>query len=244
MSVSETMTVLNGLGQSHAISPVMAGKELTRSFRSGDSNITVVSDVSIELYAGQVTVLMGPSGSGKSTLLHLLAGLDTPTTGVVEFEGRPLGDFGDARLADWRARHVGFVLQRNNLVPTLTVEENVAAPLLISGTRRGRALARARTLLAAVNLQERAGAWPMSLSGGEAARAAVARACVAQPRVIFADEPTGALDRQSGQAVLALFNERVRQAGAAALVVTHDPEVAAAADRVHHIRDGVLRDVA
>jgi ABC-type lipoprotein export system ATPase subunit len=238
------MPIIHGFPSSHAGAPVLAGKGLTRSFRSGDTDIAVIRGVDIELYAGQVTVLMGPSGSGKSTLLHVLAGLDTPTTGAVEFEGRALHDRSEGELADWRARYVGFVLQRNNLVPTLTVEENVAAPLLIAGTRRGKALARARTLLTAVNLQERAGAWPASLSGGEAARAAVARACVAQPRIIFADEPTGSLDRNSGQTVLALFNERVRQAGAAALVVTHDPEVAAAADRVHHICDGVLTDVA
>ena len=220
--------------------PILTGKNLTRSFRSGDTNVTPVRDANIELCAGEVTVLMGPSGSGKSTLLHLLSGLDTPTSGVVEFRGRPLLELSEAKRSDWRARHAGFVLQRNNLVPTLTVEENVAAPLLISGTKRAAAMARARLMLAAVGLQARATAWPASLSGGEAARAAVARACVAKPQVIFADEPTGSLDRQSGQTVLALLASRVRQDGAAALVVTHDPEVAAAADRVFHICDGVL----
>lgn len=217
---------------------VIAGTDLHKTYGEGDSAVEAVRGVDIELVAGEITVLMGPSGSGKSSLLHLLSGLDTPTSGVVTFDGTSLADMSERELAKWRAEHVGFVLQRNNLIPTLTLEENVAAPLLLAGTGRSEALGRAREMLATVGLGGRTTYWPAQVSGGEAARAAVARACAGKPRVIFADEPTGALDSENSRAVLDLFTAQVREAGAAALVVTHDPMVAEAGDRVLRLVDG------
>lgn len=224
------------------LEPVLSAVGVTKEYGAGESAVSAVRGVDLDLMAGQITVLMGPSGSGKSTLMHLLAGLERPTSGEVMFEGRALGDFADDELASWRARHAGFVLQRNNLVPTLTVEENVAAPLMLTGMPRGRALGRARLRLAELGLDRRGRHWPSAVSGGEAARTAVARAVVGTPRVVFADEPTGALDSASSAVVIELLVEQVRASGAAALVVTHDPTVAEAGDRVVRIVDGRIED--
>lgn len=227
----------NGTGRVGSEAAI-AGRELRKTYGDGDNAVEAVRGVDIALTAGEITVLVGPSGSGKSTLLHLLSGLDTPTSGTVTFDGRSLADMGEKELAAWRAEHVGFVLQRNNLIPTLNLEENVAAPLILAGRSRGEAVERAREMLTTVGLGGRTAHWPSMVSGGEAARAAVARACAGKPRVIFADEPTGALDSENSRAVLELFTDQVRKARAAALVVTHDPMVAAAGDRVLRLVDG------
>lgn len=223
-------------------SPIVRGEGLRKVYGEGDAAVEAVRGVDLELLAGQITVLMGASGSGKSSLLHLLSGLDTPTEGTVWLDGRPMADFADAEIARWRALHMGFVLQQNNLMPMLTIEENVAAPLIMAGWRRGKALDRAGELLSAVGIYERRGHWPSGVSGGEAQRAAVARSCVGEPKVIFADEPTGSLDSSSGEAVLGIFRDIAKRTGAAALLVTHDQRVAAIGDRILKVRDGGLEE--
>jgi ABC-type lipoprotein export system ATPase subunit len=242
MSLSDTatrgVTTASANGSGRGATTVITGRDLRKTYGEADSAVEAVRGVDIALHAGEITVLVGPSGSGKSSLLHLLSGLDTPSSGTVSFDGKSLAEMKEKELAAWRAEHVGFVLQRNNLIPTLTLEENVAAPLILAGASRAEALERARDMLTVVGLGGRTKHWPAQVSGGEAARAAVARACAGNPRVIFADEPTGALDSENSRAVLELFTKLVRKTGVAALVVTHDPMVAAAGDRVLRLVDG------
>jgi ABC-type lipoprotein export system ATPase subunit len=222
---------------------LVVGRGLTKRYGTGEAATSALGGVDIDLRAGELTAVVGPSGSGKSTLMHLLSGLDTPTAGLVEFDGRNLADLSDRQLAACRARDMGFVLQHHNLIPSLTIVENVAAPLLLSGRRRGDAMTRAREMLEAVGVSHRADARPSEVSGGEAQRAAVARACAGRPRLIFADEPTGALDSASGAVVLDLFLQMVKRDGfATGLLITHDPAIAGGVDRVVHIRDGVIEN--
>jgi ABC-type lipoprotein export system ATPase subunit len=213
---------------------------ISKRHGTGDAAVQALHPCDVELFAGTITVIVGPSGSGKSTLMHVLSGLDTPTSGRVLLAGTPLSDLSKADRARWRARHMGFVLQRDNLIPSLSLEENVAAPLLLAGTRRREALARARAALADVDLVHRAHAFPATVSGGEAQRAAVARACAGSPRLIFSDEPTGALDSAASRIVLDLLMSRSARTGAATLLVTHDPAAARVADVVIRIEDGRL----
>jgi ABC-type lipoprotein export system ATPase subunit len=183
---------------------------------------------------------MGPSGSGKSTLLHIVSGLEQPTSGEVEIEGRNLARLPEREKARYRARKIGFVLQRDNLIPSLNLEENVAAPLLIAGWSAAKARARAREMLERVGIAGRSRAWPAEVSGGEAQRAAVARACAGSPVLIVADEPTGALDKANGASVLRLLRELATQTGAATMLVSHDVSVAATADEVLELIDGLI----
>jgi ABC-type lipoprotein export system ATPase subunit len=222
--------------------PFLSASGLVKRYGSGEASVIALDGVNLDLCAGELTAVVGPSGSGKSTLMHLLSGLDVPTEGRVTLDGHSLADMTDRELAKYRARFMGFVLQQNNLIPSLTIAENVAAPLIISGQRRSEAVRRARQLLEAVGLSHRADAWPSQVSGGEAQRAVVARACGGSPRFIFADEPTGALDTASGAVVLELFRRMVSDSGAAALLITHDPSVAAMADRTVRLRDGSVEE--
>jgi ABC-type lipoprotein export system ATPase subunit len=196
------------------------------------------------LWRGRIVALMGPSGSGKSTLLHIVSGLDRPTQGQVEIEGRDLSRVTEREMAGYRARKIGFVLQRDNLIPALNLEENVAAPLLIGGLGAAKARARGREMLERVGLSRHARAWPGEVSGGEAQRAAVARACAGRPALIVADEPTGALDKAAGANVLDLLRELAAATGAATLLVTHDPTVAGIADEVLLLVDGRIQEKA
>ncbi|HMI80895.1 MAG TPA: ABC transporter ATP-binding protein [Solirubrobacterales bacterium] len=217
---------------------LLEGVGLTKRYGSNGNVTVALEDCDVGVERGETLVVVGPSGSGKSTLLHLLAGLDRPTSGSAHLAGRDLGAMSDAEAARFRAEHLGFVLQRANLVPSLTVRENVAAPLMLSGLGRRKALRRADAMLARVGLGPRAGAFPAQVSGGEAQRAAVARACVAEPLVVFADEPTGAVDRASGEVVMGLFAELAREGGTSAVIVTHDPGIADRGDTVVRMLDG------
>lgn len=220
--------------------PVLRAVGISKTHGVGNAAVEALRTCSIELRPGTITVVVGPSGSGKSTLLHVLSGLDTPTTGRVWMVGAPLSELSETQRAHWRARHIGFVLQRDNLIPSLTLEENVAAPLILAGIARAEAIRRARETLDVVGLSHRAQSWPAIVSGGEAQRAAVARACAGTPRLIFSDEPTGALDSVSSEKVLDLFVKLSRRTNAAALLVTHDPAAAELADEVVRIEDGWL----
>jgi len=223
-------------------SAAVAAYDLTRRYGDGDSAVEAVRGVSLEVPAGQFTAIMGPSGSGKSTLMHLMAGLDRPTEGTVEIAGEDITSMGDKQLTLLRREHIGFVFQAFNLVPTLSAEENVTLPLSIAGRKLDRDWIDA--VIARMGLDERRSHRPAELSGGQQQRVAVARAIVAEPTVLFADEPTGNLDSKSSAEVLALLRDAVSAYGQTTVMVTHDAHAAAAADRVLYLADGqVVSDV-
>jgi putative ABC transport system ATP-binding protein len=196
---------------------------------------------SLDLAPGEIVSVMGPSGSGKSTLLHCAAGILAPDSGEVVFDGRSIGTLPDAERSRLRRTEFGFVFQFGRLVPELSCEENVSLPLRLSGTGRRRARDVARAWLERLEVSDVAGRLPGDVSGGQGQRVAVARALVSGPRVVFADEPTGALDSLNGERVMQLLTAAARQAGAAVVLVTHEPRVAAYADREVIVRDGRTR---
>lgn len=227
-----------GTGIDGAASVVLEASGLKKVYGDGEVQTTALDHCDVRVRRGELLMVVGPSGSGKSTLLHLLSGLDQPTSGRVVLDGVDLAEISDADAARLRATRLGFVLQRANLVPSLTVRENVAAPLMLSGVRRDEALKRADAMLERVGVAHRCAAFPGQVSGGEAQRAAVARSCIGEPAVIFADEPTGALDQAAGTVVMELFEEMARAAGAGAVIVTHDPSIAERGDAKLELLDG------
>jgi ABC-type lipoprotein export system ATPase subunit len=219
---------------------VVSGRGISREFEIGDTKVQALRECDLDVHAGEMLVIVGKSGSGKSTLCNVLSGIDRPTTGRVTLLEHDLASLSDAEMSLLRATRIGFILQRDNLVPWLTIEENVAAPLIFAGTSRRKAIATARGYLERTGLAHRAKSWPSLVSGGEAQRAAVARACISNPAVVFADEPTGALDRQNGEVVRQLFQELIRQQNTAGILVTHDADLAVDADTTVHMADGRL----
>lgn len=217
---------------------VVEAVAVTRAFRRGDTEVHALQGVDLAVAAGEFVAVTGPSGSGKSTLLHLIAGLDAPTTGVVRFEGVDLASLSDDARTLLRRRRVGFVLQFANLLPTLSVLENVSLPLLMDGARSAAVRDRAAELLDQVGLTHRADHRPDELSGGETQRATLARALLTRPALVVADEPTGALDSASGAAVLDLLRRAVDTDGQTVVLVTHEARAAAYADRVVALADG------
>jgi putative ABC transport system ATP-binding protein len=216
--------------------PVLAAHDLTKTFASGGRSLTVLDGVSFSVDPGATCAIVGPSGSGKTTLLGLCAGLDRPTRGTVTLDGTPLGPLSEDERAALRARSVGFVFQNFRLLPSLTARENVALPLDLRGDPGSRAAAEA--LLDRVGLADRASHYPTQLSGGEQQRVALARAFAGRPRLLFADEPTGNLDAETGATVESLLFELNREAGTALVVVTHDPELAARCGQTVRMRGG------
>jgi putative ABC transport system ATP-binding protein len=219
-----------------ATATAVAAAALSRTYGTGDSAVHALRGVSLDVPAGQFTAVMGPSGSGKSTLMHLLAGLDTADAGSVHIAGEDITRMSDRELTRLRRRHIGFVFQSFNLLPTLTAEENVALPLSIAGRKPDRAALDA--LLERMGLSSRRGHKPAQLSGGQQQRVAVARALITRPTVLFADEPTGNLDSTAGAAVLQLLRDAVDADGQTTVMVTHDARAAAIADRVLFLADG------
>ncbi len=213
---------------------ILTGRQLTRSFGATDA----LRGVDIEVDAGEVLAIMGPSGSGKSTLLHCLAGILRPDAGQVCFAGRRIDTLGERARSELRRQQFGFVFQFGQLVAELPAIENVMLPLLLAGRSRSQAREAAAQLLARLDLDGMARRRPGELSGGQAQRVAVARALVARPRVIFADEPTGSLDSLAGERVLDLLVDRAREQDASVVLVTHEARVAAYADREVIVRDG------
>jgi putative ABC transport system ATP-binding protein len=201
-----------------------------------------VRGVSLEVPAGEFTAIMVPSGSGKSTLMHLLAGLDRPTEGSVEIAGEDITAMSDKKLTLLRRKHIGFVFQAFNLVPTLTAEENVTLPLSIAGRKIDSSWV--ESVISRVGLEERRSHRPAEMSGGQQQRAAVARALVAEPTVLFADEPTGNLDSKSSAEVIDLLSEAATVYGQTIVMVTHDAGAAEAADRVVYLADGRVEEIA
>jgi putative ABC transport system ATP-binding protein len=214
--------------------------EITRRYIEGERTHTVLDRASGEIRRGEFVCLLGPSGSGKSTLLNLVAGIDAPDEGWVEVDGVRVTELGERERTLFRRERVGFVFQFFNLLPTLTVEENLLLPLELTGRIGGAERERARSLLAEVGLEARAGTFPDRLSGGEQQRVALCRALIHEPALILADEPTGNLDPETGERMLDLLDRLVRDAGRTLLAVTHSRELAAHADRVLHIDRGKL----
>lgn len=215
---------------------------LSRTFQVGETKVEALRGVSLEVPQGQFMALVGPSGSGKSTFLNLVGGLDRPTGGELWIDGVELGASKEKVLTKHRRQRVGFVFQSFNLLPRLTALENVALPLIFTGMAERDRLARARDLLAQVSLGDRIDHRPTQLSGGEQQRVAIARALVGRPAIILADEPTGNLDSATGREIMALLRALNRDQGVTMLVVTHDPDAAAFATRVIHMRDGRIEE--
>jgi putative ABC transport system ATP-binding protein len=224
-------------------STAVSATALARTYGDGDSAVHALRGVSLTLPAGQFTAVMGPSGSGKSTLMHLLAGLDTPTSGTVQVAGHDITRMKDRDLTRLRRVHIGFVFQSFNLLPTLSAQENIVLPLAIAGNKPP--ADEVDALIARVGLSERRGHRPAELSGGQQQRVAIARALITRPTVLFADEPTGNLDSEAGAGILRLLRDAVDLDGQTTLMVTHDPRAAAIADRVLYLADGrVVADIA
>lgn len=222
------------------MTPVVELRGVSRVFEEGRTRRPVLSGVDAAIGAGEIAVILGRSGSGKSTLLNLVSGIDLPTEGEVIVDGARLDAMTERERTLFRRRRIGFVFQFFNLIPTLTVEENLLLPLELNGPIGGAEKDRARALLEAVDLSDRARSFPDRLSGGEQQRIAVARALVHQPALMLADEPTGNLDLETGRRVLDLLDRLTRQEGRTMLMVTHSPEVVGLADRVFAIEGGKL----
>ena len=227
-------------GNSGVSEEVLRAEALTKTFRSGETQLTVLTGVNLVLAKGEMVAIMGPSGAGKSTLLHLLATLDTPTSGTVYFDGKALGALAEAELAEFRNRAVGFVWQRHHLLPDFTAVENVAMPLLLRGIPVAAALESARDWLAEVGLAARTAHRTGELSGGEQQRVAFARALVASPALLLADEPTGDLDERNADAVFDLMQQLHHAHRLTSLLATHNLALARRCHRVLTLEHGVL----
>ncbi|MEO8426319.1 MAG: ABC transporter ATP-binding protein [Verrucomicrobiota bacterium] len=215
-------------------------KDVDKVFHRGSEEIHVLSGLNLEVPKGDFLALMGPSGSGKSTLLNLIGGLDRASRGSVEIGGEPIGQMSDRQLAAWRARHVGLVFQFYNLLPVLTAERNVELPLLLTHLSKAERRQHVEAALKIVNLSHRMRAYPPTLSGGEQQRVGIARAIVTDPTILLCDEPTGDLDRKSGDEILSLLQALNREQGKTIIMVTHDPHASARATRTVYLDKGQL----
>jgi len=222
--------------------PIVRIRDLVKEYRRDAETLRVLDGLSLEIAAGDFVALMGPSGSGKSTLLNLIGGLDRPTSGVLEVDGLRVDQLGGGALARWRADHVGFVFQMYNLLPVLSAERNVELPLLLKDLTRDQRRRRVAAALKLVGLSDRARHRPRELSGGQEQRVGIARAIVTDPTLLLCDEPTGDLDRKSGDEILDLLQALNREYGKTIIMVTHDPHAAERAHRTVHLDKGLLRD--
>ncbi len=226
-------------GASDAL-PLVAIRDLQKIYIRGEQAVPVLLGLDLDIPRGDFVSLMGPSGSGKSTLLNLVAGIDKPTGGSIVVDGVDIAHLGDADLAAWRAAHVGFIFQFYNLMPVLNAFENIELPLLLTGLSRRDRKDHVEAALAMVGLSDRADHYPNELSGGQQQRVAIARALIADPTLIVADEPTGDLDRHTGEEILNLMEQLNDELGKTIVMVTHDPRAAGRARRMVHLEKGLL----
>lgn len=217
-------------------------RDVDKTFRRGSEEIHVLSHLNLEVPKGEFLALMGPSGSGKSTLLNLIGGLDRVTAGAVEVGSQRIDQMNDRQLAAWRSHHVGLVFQFYNLLPVLTAERNVELPLLLTHLSKAERRKHVETALKVVGLSHRERHYPRTLSGGEQQRVGIARAIVTDPTLLLCDEPTGDLDRKSGDEILSLLQALNREHGKTIIMVTHDPHASARASRTVHLDKGQLTD--
>jgi putative ABC transport system ATP-binding protein len=218
--------------------PIVSTQNLTKIFGSGPTAVTALDQVNLSVDMGEFVAIMGPSGCGKSTLLHLIGGLDRPTRGEVIVAGTSLAAMSDDRLTELRRRKIGFVFQFFNLIPVLNALENAALPVTLDGVKPAEAHQKGAEWLGRFGLSERLSSRPDQLSGGQQQRVAIARALAAEPDLILADEPTGNLDTRSGDEIASLLRDIARKYGRTVLMVTHDPRIAAYADRIVFLKDG------
>ena len=233
---SEQFSAIEAAGQS-----VLGGQKISKRVSGPEGGLTILHELDIEIHSGEAVAIVGPSGSGKSTLLGILAGLDTPTDGMVSLLGNPISNFDEDQRARLRAGKVGFVFQSFQLLPGLTALENVMLPLELTGDEK--AAERTRDMLEKVGLSHRAGHQPLQLSGGEQQRVALARAFVSEPALLFADEPTGNLDSDTGEKIIELMFALTKQQGSAVVLVTHDDSLAARCDRTLRMSNGRLEQL-
>ncbi len=216
------------------------GKHIIKNFQIGSTTTKVLRDISLQVMQGEFVSIMGPSGSGKSTLLYILGGLDAPTKGQVLLNGTDISRFGDEKMSCIRRQKIGFVFQFYNLIPNLNVEENIMLPLLLDGKKMGSYKKQLHQILEIVGLSERRKHTPRELSGGQQQRVAIARALIGNPEILFADEPTGNLDSETGAEIMNLLCEINQTTGQTIIMVTHSPEAAKSSGRVITVQDGVI----
>lgn len=215
-------------------------RSVAKNYKRGGETVAVLENLDLDIQRGDFIALMGPSGSGKTTLLNLIGGLDRPTTGTVSIDGQAINQLSEGALARWRANNVGFIFQMYNLLPVLTAERNVELPLLLTKLKKSERAKRVATALELVGLANRAKHRPRELSGGQEQRVGIARAIVTDPALLLCDEPTGDLDRKSGDEILDLLQGLNTQLGKTILMVTHDPHAAARAKHTLHLEKGRL----
>ena len=225
-----------------AAQPLVSIRGLSKTYRRGGQSIPVLLDINLDIAAADFVALMGPSGSGKSTLLNLVAGIDKPTSGTIVVAGIDIAQLTEGELARWRASEVGFVFQFYNLMPVLTAFENVELPLLLTSLGRAERQDHVRIALELVGLSDRADHYPNELSGGQQQRVAIARALISDPALIVADEPTGDLDRTTGEEILSLLDRFNRELRKTIIMVTHDPKAAARARRIVQLEKGRIEE--
>ncbi|MCL6471825.1 MAG: ABC transporter ATP-binding protein [Firmicutes bacterium] len=221
---------------------IVETKDLTKIYGKGETAVTALNRVNLQIETGSFVAVMGPSGCGKSTLLHLIGGLDKPTSGIVVVDGHDLAKLNDTELTELRRRKIGFVFQYYNLIPVLSAQENAALPLILDGVKQSRALALAREWLSHVGLKDRINHKPSELSGGQQQRVAIARALVSEPVLILADEPTGNLDTRASDEIAVLLKHISKQWSRTVVIVTHDPRIAAYSDKIIFLKDGSIVD--
>lgn len=223
---------------------IVKTQALTKIYGTGNTAVTALQDVQLQIETGEFVAIMGPSGCGKSTLLHLIGGLDKPSSGMVKIDGQELTALNDDQLTELRRKKIGFIFQFFNLIPVLSASENAALPLILDGMDPSNARTQADEWLARVGLEDRLAHRPDQLSGGQQQRAAIARALASQPALVLADEPTGNLDSRAADELAILLRQISDQWGQTILMVTHDPRVSAYADRIIFLKDGLIVDEA
>jgi len=241
LTTSNLQSAISNL-KSRSCHVLIQTENLTKTYGSGETAVTALDHVNLSVNAGEFVAVMGPSGCGKSTLLHLIGGLDRPTEGRVSIDGHSLPGLSDAALTELRRRKIGFVFQFYNLIPVLDATENAALPLTLDGLSPAKAKAKAADWLTKVGLGNRLTSRPDQLSGGQQQRVAIARALVADPALVLADEPTGNLDTRASEEIAGLLRQVADDWGRAVVMVTHDPRIAAYADRIIFLKDGTIVD--